>query len=162
MSDVAKVRTEFIETVGMITKGEGLPRIAGRVLGLLIFDGAELTFGQIAETLKVSRGSISSSVRLLEDRGLIKRAARLGQRQDYFMLADDPYTKLLERTRAQTDAARREIEAIARRTPAHAEGARDRVTAFAAFYGLIGHVLTRALDETRRPMKIPEGKTSDE
>jgi DNA-binding transcriptional regulator GbsR (MarR family) len=38
--------------------------------------------GELAERLKVSRGSIGADCRLLESIGVIKRAARPGDRQD--------------------------------------------------------------------------------
>ncbi|MDG1076042.1 MAG: ArsR family transcriptional regulator, partial [Planktotalea sp.] len=65
------VRTDFIEKTGLITQAEGLPRIAGRVFGLLIYDGDVVSFGDLATKLQVSRASISTSIRILEERGLV-------------------------------------------------------------------------------------------
>ena len=42
------VRTDFIEPTGMISQAEGMPRIAGRILGLLIYDGDIISFGDLA------------------------------------------------------------------------------------------------------------------
>lgn len=103
------MRDEFIELLGQILQAEGLPRNAGRILGLLIYDGDQKSFGTLAETLKVSRGSISSSSRLLEEFGLIRRGSRPGERQDYFSLEDNPYGKLLERGRARAERAKTAI-----------------------------------------------------
>jgi len=50
-----KTRLEFIELVGRIVQAEGLPRNAGRLLGLLIFDGGQISFGDLAEILQISR-----------------------------------------------------------------------------------------------------------
>ncbi|MEM9581208.1 MAG: MarR family transcriptional regulator, partial [Pseudomonadota bacterium] len=111
MADVDKTRADFIEKVGQIAQGEGLPKIAGRVFGLLMFDGAPVSFGRLAEELQVSRGSVSSSVRLLEDRGLIKRIGLAGERQDFFQMADQPYTGLLEGALKRIQRAEQEIEA---------------------------------------------------
>ena len=77
-------RADFIEKIGVIAQTEGLPRIAGRVLAMLLYDGERVSFGQLAEALQVSRGSVSSSVRMLESQQLIKRVAKAGDRQDYF------------------------------------------------------------------------------
>ena len=62
-----QVRSDFIEKVGVIVQSEGFPRIAGRVLATLVYDGERVSFGALADRLEVSRGSISSSVRLLEE-----------------------------------------------------------------------------------------------
>jgi DNA-binding transcriptional regulator GbsR (MarR family) len=56
------IRSEFIEKTGLISQAEGLPRIAGRVFGLLIFDGDMVSFGDLATRLQVSRASISTSI----------------------------------------------------------------------------------------------------
>src|SRR6056300_574061 len=85
------IRSDFIEKTGLITQAEGLPRIAGRVFGMLIFDGDMVSFGDLAKRLQVSRASISTSIRILEERGLVKRMTRPGERQDYFQLASNPY-----------------------------------------------------------------------
>ncbi len=45
------IREDFIEKTGLITQAEGLPRIAGRVFGMLIFDGELVSFGDLATRL---------------------------------------------------------------------------------------------------------------
>lgn len=115
-ASVSNIREEFIERIGLITQAEGLPRIAGRVFGLLIFDGEVVSFGDLAKQLQVSRGSISSSIRLLEERGLVRRIAKAGDRQDYFQLAPNPYVTMLEgiqkRSRATKDDIAQTIDAL--------------------------------------------------
>ncbi len=94
--NIKEIRSEFIEKIGMIVQNDGLPRIAGRLLGMLVWDGDAVSFSDLAAHLQVSRGSISTATRILEERRLIKRVAKPGQRQDYFQLADNPYAKMLE------------------------------------------------------------------
>lgn len=87
---------QFIEQMGMIVQADGLPRIAGKVLGLLLVEDGPFSFGEIAERLAVSRGSISTNTRLLENLRVIDRVSKKGERGDYFQLAEDPYPKLLQ------------------------------------------------------------------
>lgn len=87
---------EFVERMGLIAEGDGLSRIAGRIMGLMIIDGGPLSFTELAEQLAVSRGSISTNTRFLEHLGVIERVARRGDRQDYFQLATAPYVRLLQ------------------------------------------------------------------
>ncbi len=87
---------QFIEDMGMIAQGDGLPRIAGKIMGLLLIDIGPYSFGEIAQRLEVSRGSISTNTRLLENLNVIDRVSKKGQRGDYFQLAQDPYAKLLQ------------------------------------------------------------------
>lgn len=144
------VRAEFIEKVGLITQAEGLPRIAGRVFGMLVFDGDMVSFGDLAARLQVSRGSISSSVRLLEERGLIKRASRPGERQDYFQLSQNPYATMLEQTQKRTRSAMNEIVETIDSLPSDTDTA-ARLKDYARFYASIEAGLESALEELRTP-----------
>jgi len=105
------VRSEFIEKNGLIAQNQGIPRVAGRVLGMLLFDGEAMSFGDLARDLQVSRGSISTSTRLLEDRALIKRLTKPGERQDFFQLAERPFPNMLGRVHQEMLRAQADIQA---------------------------------------------------
>ena len=105
------VRSEFIEKTGLIAQNLGIPRVAGRVLGMLLFDGEAVSFGDLARELQVSRGSISTSTRLLEDRALIKRLTKPGERQDFFQLAERPFPNMLARVQQELSRAQEDIQA---------------------------------------------------
>jgi DNA-binding transcriptional regulator GbsR (MarR family) len=63
----------------------GLPRMAGRILGvLLISDPPAQSINDLKEKLNASKSSISIMARLLVDRGLIERAPSPQPRQDYY------------------------------------------------------------------------------
>lgn len=93
---VKTIVDHFIEQMGMITQSEGMPRISGKILGLLLIEDGPFSFGEIAQRLEISRGSVSTNTRLLESLGIIDRVSKMGDRCDYFQLASDPYTKLLK------------------------------------------------------------------
>lgn len=127
-------RAEFIEKIGMIAQSEGLPRIAGRVLAMLLYDGEQVSFGQLATALQVSRGSISSSVRMLESQQLIKRVAKAGDRQDYFQVVDNAFANMVEASAARARFAAANIEDSLNEIPLSETDARARVASYAAFY----------------------------
>ena len=85
----------FVEQLGLIAQADGLPRIAGRILGLMVIHGGPFSFSELSVRLKVSRGSISTNTRLLENLGVIERTTRAGERQDYFKLHANPYIELI-------------------------------------------------------------------
>ncbi|MDY8108924.1 MarR family transcriptional regulator [Fulvimarina sp. 2208YS6-2-32] len=85
----------FIERMGDHMEMEGMPRIAGRLFGLMLVDQGPISFSELAERLNVSRGSISTNARLLESQGLILRVDVAGERQDFFRLADRPFVNML-------------------------------------------------------------------
>jgi DNA-binding transcriptional regulator GbsR (MarR family) len=91
-----KAAEEFIEQMGVYAQADGLSRIAGRMLGYFIMTGGPHSFSEVAKHLKVSRASISTNARILESFGAIERTSRPGDRQDYFKLAADPFTRMLE------------------------------------------------------------------
>lgn len=88
--------SNFIEQMGMIAQADGLPRIAGKILGLLLIENGPFSFADIAKRLEVSRGSVSTNTRLLETLRVIDRVSKAGARGDFFQLAKDPYAKLLQ------------------------------------------------------------------
>jgi DNA-binding transcriptional regulator GbsR (MarR family) len=131
---VRTARVEFIEKIGVIAQSEGLPRIAGRVLGMLLYDGERVSFGEIATALQVSRGSISSSVRLLESQHLIKRVAKPGDRQDYFQMEHDAFANMVDASAVRVRRAASDIEDSLKDIPASETGPRSRVADYAAYY----------------------------
>ena len=87
----------FIEMMGRHFEEEGVPRIAGRLFGLLMLVERDSTLDELAETLKVSKGSVSSNARLLEDWGVAERVTRPGDRRDYYRIAPDMSERLVSR-----------------------------------------------------------------
>jgi DNA-binding transcriptional regulator GbsR (MarR family) len=140
------VRSDFIEQTGLISQAEGLPRIAGRVFGLLIFDGDAVSFGDLAKRLQVSRGSISSSIRILEERGLIKRTSKPGVRQDYLQLAPNPYATMLAGIQKRNRVIKDDIAQTINRLPADADAVK-RLQNHANFYASLDAAIGLALSE---------------
>lgn len=150
---VCLARAEFIETMGTIVQREHLPRIAGRVLGVLIFDAKPTSFGSLATGLDVSRGSISASARLLEDRGLIRRIGQRGKRGDFFVLADKAYDNLLLSMKARAELAEQEIDETLKLIPESQRDLRQRIEGFTNFY----KCLVESVDITLEKMNISCG-----
>ncbi len=75
----------FIEDIGLFFEQMGLPRMAGRILGvLLISDPPAQSITDIAEALQASKSSVSTMARLLVEHGLIERTAAALPRRDYY------------------------------------------------------------------------------
>ena len=60
---------DFIERMGLALESDGLPRIAGRIFGLLLVSEDARSLDDLAAELRVSKGSVSTNARLLEQRG---------------------------------------------------------------------------------------------
>jgi DNA-binding transcriptional regulator GbsR (MarR family) len=75
----------FIEDIGLFFEQMGMPRMAGRILGvLLIADPPAQSITEIGEKLQASKSSVSIMARLLVERGLIERVASPVPRRDYY------------------------------------------------------------------------------
>ncbi len=151
------VRTDFIEKTGLITQAEGLPRIAGRVFGLLIYDGDVVSFGDLATKLQVSRASISTSIRILEERGLVKRVTKPGERQDFFRLAANPYGTMLKGIQKRNSSIQDDIAQTIQSLPADAN-AIGRLTAYADFYASLDAAVAVALRKLNSSNDLTTGQ----
>src|SRR4030065_2277562 len=75
----------FIEDIGLFFEQMGLPRMAGRILGvLLISDPPHQSITDIAAALRASKSSISTMARLLTEYGLIEKVAAPVPRRDSY------------------------------------------------------------------------------
>ncbi len=80
--------TRFIESMGMYFESSGVPRIGGRILGLLMVAHEPLSADDIGKILKVSRASVSTNMRLLMSSGMVERTSVLHDRTTYFVFSE--------------------------------------------------------------------------
>jgi DNA-binding transcriptional regulator GbsR (MarR family) len=80
---------DLIEKFGRAFEEEGLPRIAGRLIGFLMFNEGPFTLDDIADRLQISKTSASTNTRLLERLGIVEHTTRPGDRRDFYELASD-------------------------------------------------------------------------
>ena len=64
---------QFTDRMGLLFEAEGQPRIAGRMFGYLLVSEDPRSLDQLAETLRVSKASVSTNARLLADKGMLER-----------------------------------------------------------------------------------------
>ena len=87
--------TRFIESMGMYFGSYGIPRIGGRILGLLLVAHEPLSAEGIAKILKVSRASVSTNFRLLLTSGLAEKFTFPGDRTTYFAFPETAWEKVM-------------------------------------------------------------------
>jgi DNA-binding transcriptional regulator GbsR (MarR family) len=96
MENITDSERSFLEEVGVVFEQTGLPRMAGRLFGwLLIADPPYQSPAELAAVLQASKGSISTTVRLLTQMGFIERYVIPGSRHDYFRLPEDAIKKII-------------------------------------------------------------------
>ena len=142
---------DFVERFGLIAQAQGLSRIAGRIMGLIIIEGGPISFGELSKRLQVSRGSISTNTRLLESLGIVERTSRSGERQDYFEIASTPYKRLLRVQSEQLSKAQSVIRHTIVELPGNREDSRARLNELDAFY----EALRRSYDDLIEQFSTP-------
>lgn len=85
----------FIEKMGLVCEKEGMARSAGRIFGLLLACDGPYSLDEIADLLQVSKASVSTNARMLEQMGFIERVTEPGDRRDFYRAESDPWEKML-------------------------------------------------------------------
>ena len=89
--------TDFIESMGRLWEGEGLPRIAGRIFGLVATTARPCSLDDMTRALGVSKASISTDARRLEQLGLLERVELPGDRRDYYTISPEAPARMIAR-----------------------------------------------------------------
>jgi DNA-binding MarR family transcriptional regulator len=95
--DLKEKERSFVEEVGLVFEKTGLPRMAGRMFGwLLISEPPYQSPDELAATLMASKGSISTTVRLLSQLGLVERYVIPGERHDHFRIHEQAINRTVK------------------------------------------------------------------
>ncbi len=150
----------WIEDISLYFEQMGLPRMAGRVLGvLLISDPPEQSINALCERLGASKSSISTTTRLLTEMGLIERVASPVPRRIYFQFKPGGWLAFIrQRLRLWASLhqiAERGLELLQDRDPL----LRQRLQEAHDMFSLIERSLPGVLErmETERPSQSARG-----
>jgi DNA-binding transcriptional regulator GbsR (MarR family) len=86
--ELTESQRKFIEKLGFYYESYGVPRIGGRMLGLLLVAGEPISAEQMSATLLVSRSSVSTNIRLLLSYGMVDVHQKPQDRTDYFVMGE--------------------------------------------------------------------------
>jgi DNA-binding transcriptional regulator GbsR (MarR family) len=146
-----EAQLSFVDEVAVFFEREGLPLIAGRVIGwLLISDPPEQSAARLAAVLQVSRSSIGTATRMLTPSGLVEGVRRRGERQEYFRIAADGWSRMLARRYAETARFRQIAERGLRALEDEAPERRRRLANVRDLYGFLEQELPALLDRWER------------
>ena len=124
----------LIENFGLFFETEGMPRIAGRMIGYLLVHPGPYTLDELAEALEVSKASISTNARLLESKNVVTRSTKPGDRRDFYSIADDHWLQQFTAIQARFMKMREVMANAYRSLPMDNEFARRRVKAGEKFF----------------------------
>lgn len=141
-------RKDFVERFAIAQEGDGLPRIAGRIFGLLLTGERDLSLDEITHELGASKGSASVNTRLLEQRGFIERISRPGDRRDYYRIMPDLFERTMEQRLAKWHRLH-DVVMFGLSTPELSPTVRNRLKNFEAAQNNIREVIETALARLR-------------
>lgn len=128
----------WIEDVALSLEESGVPRIAGRIVGLLmICDPPHRSSSELVSELGASKASISTMTRQLYQAGTIEKVAIPGERATYYRLASDSLERKLTKQVARMvgfhPLAQRGLELLADAPPER----RERLETIQALYAFM-------------------------
>jgi DNA-binding transcriptional regulator GbsR (MarR family) len=128
----------FADEIGLLYEDLGQPRIAGRVLGwLLVCEPDCQSAEDLATVLHASRGSISTTTRLLVRAGLVERQTIRGDRRTYYRIRPGAWTTVFEEqiqtARRMRELAERGLELL-NDEPVERRSRIEELHALTAFY----------------------------
>ncbi len=131
-------KRSFVEEMGLFFEQSGMPRMAGRVLAwLLLSDPPQQSLDELAEALMASKGSISTTTRLLIQIGLIERISLPGVRHNYFRTRPRAFQHSLkqgvERVAILRKLAERGLELLEGKAPLTRQGLEEMRDMYAFF-----------------------------
>jgi DNA-binding MarR family transcriptional regulator len=142
---------QYAEEVGMVLAGLGMTPAFGKLLGwLLICDPPSQSLAQLSEALALSKGSVSTGMRVLERTGLVRRIAVPGSRGHVYEAMPDALVEIGARAGEQYAAMRRLMErGLALLGDEHSPRAR-RLRTSRDFYAFIEREVPKLLEQFRR------------
>jgi DNA-binding transcriptional regulator GbsR (MarR family) len=140
---------DFIERMGLALESDGLPRIAGRIFGLLLVSEDCRSLDDLAEALGVSKGSVSTNARLLEQRGVLERNSRPSDRRDYYRIPPDLFSHTMAQRLAHWQRFHEAIGEAQSSLPIRSRKVRDRLAEYEAAYAFMSDVIQEGLARWR-------------
>ena len=135
----------FIERMGVALESDGLPRIAGRIFGLLLVSKDARSLDDLAAELRVSKGSVSTNARLLEQRGLLERVCRPADRRDYYSVRPDLFIHTMAQRLTRWQRFHEAIGSARTSLPIRSQEVRDRLEEYEQAYAFMSQVIREAL-----------------
>lgn len=149
---------QFIEQIALLLEGDGFPRIAGRLFGLLLLTPDPLSLDDLADHLGVTKASISVNVRLIEQKGVVERIGMPGDRRDYYRIAEDVVERAMKQRVARITQFQAAIGTVLAATKTRRGSATERLEQMDEGFRFLLENTNRALAEWRERSQARSGR----
>jgi DNA-binding transcriptional regulator GbsR (MarR family) len=140
--------SKFVENLARFFESYGIPRIGGRILGLLLVAHEPLSAESISTILKVSRASVSTNLRFALQVGLAEKTSFPGDRTTYYVFPEAGLEKTLAAEIEAISKMKRFVEQTLKALPTE-DAARSRLEVLADWADFLLQVWQKALIEWR-------------
>jgi DNA-binding transcriptional regulator GbsR (MarR family) len=135
----------FIEQMGLALESDGLPRIAGRIFGLILISDDARSLDDLACELQVSKGSVSTNARLLEQRGILEQISRPGDRRDYYRAPPDLFSHTMAQRIARWQRFHEAIGTARTSLSIQSRAVLERLEEYEEAYAFMSQIISEAL-----------------
>lgn len=101
--NMKKVEDIFLEKINQMCRDFGLNSLMAQLYAILYFSNKPLSLDDMVERLKISKGSASVNVRILERYSAVRKIWVRGSRRDYYEAEIDIFKVLLDRGRSMAE-----------------------------------------------------------
>ncbi len=134
----SEVKQEFIQDYGEAYQSFGLPKLMGRIVGLMLYHRKPLSLPEITSELNVSKGPVSQITKRLLDHNLIKSVWVPGDRKNYYQIIPDifgsAFNNIIRSQKRNLQLARKYQDIQKKYPQASIESFRTSVDKMAEFY----------------------------
>ena len=108
--NLERVQDVFLDRINQICNNFGLNNIMAQLYAVLYFSNKTLSLDDMAERLKISKGSVSINIRALERYNVVRRVWMKGSRKDYYEAEQDITKVIMDRFKTMTENRLSEFE----------------------------------------------------
>ena len=112
-TSITRIKKDFTQGLSQISRFWGFPKGMGAIFAVLYLSPTPLSLDEIVQQTGLTKGAISTEIRVLARMGLVHRGTRLGDRKDYYEAETDFYAAirsiLKERQNSEFDRAVRSV-----------------------------------------------------
>jgi DNA-binding transcriptional regulator GbsR (MarR family) len=110
---LTKIKKDFTQGLSQISRFWGFPKGMGAIFAVIYLSPTPLSLDEIVQETGLTKGAISTEIRVLARMGLVHRSSKLGDRKDYYEAETDFYAAirsiLKERQNSEFDRAIRSV-----------------------------------------------------
>ncbi|MEX2283640.1 MAG: MarR family transcriptional regulator [Gemmatimonadota bacterium] len=114
---IEAAKSAYIERLALTGEEDGMPRIAGRLIGYLTMNQGAYSLDEIADALQASKASVSTNARLLEERGILIRTSSPGDRRDFYEISPAPWEMFINNATRKVQKSMDAVEATLPKLP---------------------------------------------